>query len=273
MKDSSPNVFFFTALDCEASPLIRRFGLKKTQQPHPFSVYTGEKQVLVVSGVGKNAMAGAVAYTMAIFPRNNPILINLGIAGHESYETGTLLLANKIIDAENNRKKFYPHFTFASNFKRLTLCTLAKPDFEYRNGYLYDMEGVAFFEIAVKFSIAELIHCVKIVSDNRLEAAESINAKSVSDWVERQMVSIETIADKLNETRQRMIDVEPESYRVLIERYHFSVSAKIRLKTLLMRWNSVSDNAELPFGYAEFDNAKQLLKRLEREIDNRPFYL
>lgn len=273
MTESIPSVFFFAALHCEAKPLIQRYGLKKIQQPHPFAIYLGPEVIVVVGGVGKASMAAAVAYALALFRPAQPILINLGIAGHKKLASGTLLAADKIFDGEDPQKRFYPQFVVRFSCQSHALCTLAKPDFVYREELLFDMEGVAFYEIAVKFSCSELIHCLKIVSDNQFEPVAAVNAKQVSSWVEAQSETIDRIVARLVELRCLLVERQPSLYQDLIGRYHFTVSSNLKLKMLLKRWECVSDGEPLAISYQDFSNAKQLLSWLERRIEALPFRL
>lgn len=272
MTASVPNVFFFTALHCEAKPLIRQYGLKKLQQPHPFAIYGDKELVLTVSGVGKAAMAGAVAYTMALFRPKLPLLLNIGIAGHQDIPSGNLLLADKIVDADDVDKRFYPHLIGRFSCPTRPLCTVSRPDFEYRDDYLYDMEGVAFYEMAVKFSSGELIHCLKIISDNRHEAATHVNARQVTTWVCSKTQEMVLIINRLEQLRRELSEQEPPLYRSLLERYRFSVSNRIRLKVLLNRWEVVSGNEPLEIEKS-FLNGKQFMNWLEAKIDEQEFYL
>ena len=47
---------------------------------------------------------------------------------------------------------------------------------------LVDMEGWAFCSVAMKLTTLEKIHLVKIVSDNAIHSADSIDARKVIDW-------------------------------------------------------------------------------------------
>ena len=85
-----PDVFIYTALPCEAKPLVAHLRLKKEIGIQPFAVYCNDKLCLTITGLGKNAMAAGVAYTQALYAGiENPILINLGVAGHQSRTIGT----------------------------------------------------------------------------------------------------------------------------------------------------------------------------------------
>lgn len=275
MTGSLPSLFFFAALPCEAKPLIHRYGLKKLQQPHPFAIYCGEAGIaVVITGVGKASMAGGVAYTLALFRQAQPILINLGIAGHQNLPSGTLLMADKIIDGEDTHKRFYPQLIGRFPCRSATLCTSSTPDFSYRDEMLCDMEGGAFYEIAVKFSSSELIHCLKIVSDNRHEPATGINAKQVSAWVQAQLDAIDQIVERLVALRGSLpVEPQPTLYQDLIDRYHFSVSSRLRLKALLSRWECISEDLPSSLNDQDFSSAKQLLNWLERQIEALPFRL
>lgn len=273
MTESIPNVYFFAALHCEAKPMIRFYGLKKLQQPHPFDVYVGDNAAVIIAGVGKVAMAAAVAYTLALYKPFFPVLINFGIAGHKELQTGTLVLSDKIIDGDNRQKKFYPQLIGRFPCRAMPLCTLSQPDFNYDAEILFDMEGAAFYEIAVKFSSSELIHCMKIISDNCAESADGINAKQVGSWVEAQLDMIDKIVMQLAELRSRVVEQEPEHYREIIDRYHFTVTAQFRLIALLKRWACVNDGEALAIDELAFSNSKQVLNWLEQKIEAVPFSL
>lgn len=265
-------LFIFVALVCEAKPLIQRYGLKKMQQPHPFAIYTSERMAVVISGVGKVAMAGAVAYSMALFRPKHPLMINLGIAGHKSLALGSLLMADKVVDASDSTKTYYPQLIGRFPCQTLSLNTFVTPCFDYAEGFLHDMEGAAFYETAAKFSSSELIHCLKIISDNQCESAEHINAQVVSEWVGQKIDVIDAIIIQLEGLRWQLAEGEPAQYSSLLERYHFSVSSRIKLRVLLNRWGLVATNKPLEIG-DDFVNAKQLLKWLEAKIDEQDFYL
>ncbi len=270
--ESTPGVFVFAALNCEAKPLIKHYDLKKLQQSEPFDIYRGESAILVVSGVGKVAMAGAVAYAMAMFRPRHPLMLNFGIAGHRDIAVGSLLLADKVFASDDGAKTYYPQLIGRFPCPSIPLCTLAEPCFEYRGDCLFDMEGAAFYEMAVKFTSNELIHCLKIISDNRHQPAEQINAQAVSDWVGRRVGEIDAIVRRLDGMRRQLDEDEPAQYRELGGSCHFSVSSRARLKALLNRWEVLSGGLSLQ-PEQQFAGAKQLLKWLEAKIEELDYHL
>ncbi len=274
MSHTEIKLFFFAALSCEAKPIIDHYQLKKLNQPHPFSLYQSEDTALVISGAGKIAMAGAVAYSMATFNHNpNPVIINIGIAGHSSYALGQLLLADKITDHASTKKTFYPQWTGTESIKRSALVTVSEADFDYPPDCMVDMEASAFYEMSIRFSSMELIHCLKTISDNSQNPGNRINAKTVSGWIEQQLNSIEQTVDYLLEQQQGTGFETPALFEQLLEEYHFTVSARIRLQTLLHRWQIITDNSPLNLPNKKFNHAKLFLKWLEQQINEREFSL
>jgi hypothetical protein len=162
-KNSRPRVFIFFALACEAKALIQFFDLKKDLDTHLYSIYKTDDILLTVTGVGKVAMAGAVAYSLALFNScRAPAIINIGIAGHKTYSIGKLVRVAKIID-DDTGKVHYPPIVGKNVADTAVLKTVSKAVIHYEADQLYDMEASAFYETAIRFSSSELVHCIKVV--------------------------------------------------------------------------------------------------------------
>ena len=261
-----PVLFIFTALDCEARPLVKYFDLKKENSHVCFSIYRNQKIVLTVAGVGKVAMAGAVAYTMAVFPSYQvPLLINVGIAGHKTLAIGTLCLAMKITDGDTGRR-FYPQLLGSHWPETSELKTASLPSTQYSSDCLYDMEASAFYEMAVRFSSGELIHCFKIVSDNEISSIEKIQPKLVTEWIASQMNEIGPLLQQLEKLRESIVPIELDTYDEMIDKWHFTVSGKIKLKALLQRWKVLSDRVWQYSNEGKELSGKEVLKKLEAEV-------
>jgi len=263
-----PVLFIFTALDCEARPIVKFFDLKKDDSQGCFSIYRNEKIVLTVTGVGKVAMAGTVAYTMAVFPGYQvPLLINVGIAGHKTQALGTLSMAMKIIDGDTGRR-FYPQLLGSHWPETSELKTTSLPSTQYSSDCLYDMEASAFYETAVRFSSSEFIHCFKVVSDNESSSIEKIQPKLVSEWIASQMNEIERILQQLEKLRESIVPIDLNSYNEMIDKWHFTVSGKIKLKALLQRWKVLTNRAWQHSNQEKELTGKEVLKKLEGEINH-----
>lgn len=267
------SVFVFTALSCEAKPLIRHWRLKKHPVKHPFEIYSDDERVVVVTGLGKVAMAGAVAYTLALFSGYSyPLLLNIGIAGHGWHGLGTLYLADKIVDAETG-KKSYPQFPFTSECKTATVTTQASPATGYGEDCLYDMEASAFYEIASKFSTSELVHSLKIVSDNAKSPLEAISVNLVDGWISEHLETFDNIVERLGNGRQLLPDEEFDIYGQLLGQFHFTVSNAVKLKLLLQRWKLLMPDRLLNPNLVDAKNAKEWIGWLEKQLGATEFYL
>lgn len=268
-----PTVFIFVALSCEAKPLVQAWNLRKISQQRPFVIYANQEQVVVVAGMGKLAMAAAVAYTLCLYADiYNPILINFGIAGHQHYPIGQLYLADKISDSETC-KNYYPQLMFSSNIPTTAVTTLSKPSNDYDAGSLFDMEAAAFYEIATKFSTNELIHSVKIISDNSESSIENINEAIVSGWVTNKVNQINQLVAGLLKARELLPTVNNELYLQLIQQVHFSETSAVKLKGLMQRWQTVVGNSDLKWTDSGASSGKELIVWIEQQLEKKDFEL
>lgn len=264
---NKPNLFIYTALECEAKPLIKQFELKKESFNHPFPIYKNDSIVLTISGIGKVAMAGAVAYSQAIFqPQHSPLLINIGIAGHKTEAIGEIVLASKIVDKDSG-KRFYPQLIGNNLPKTDEVLTSSRPCTEYSASYMNDMEASAFYEMAVRFNTNELIHSIKIISDNEQTTIESINAKKVSQLISNHLPQIEQLFHHWKLLQQSVIPSEIKEFNQISKRWNFTVSGKIRLKSLLSRWQMLSTESWLANNQVKLERSKDVLKKLESDVN------
>ena len=194
-----------TALQAEARPLIAHYKLQAIQG-HAFRLYTGNGLRLIVSGIGKVAAAGAVAYQCALLDNSPSAWLNVGIAGHANKEVGSALLAHKITDTTNG-KTFYPIFTAAPACPTSPLYTVDQAETAYATDCAYDLEASAFFETAQRFTSGELGHCLKIISDNPQNPIGNFDLKKVAGLVESQLECIGQVAATLQDLSGRKPDV------------------------------------------------------------------
>ncbi len=267
------NSFIFTALACEAKAFINQFKLKKDLTHHPFTLYTNEKIILTITGTGKIAMAAAVAYSLALFESiENPVLINAGIAGHQTAALGKLFSVHKVTDIDSG-KNYYPQSIIKNAGSSLALCTVSKPNLNYEDNCLYEMEASGFYEISTRFTTAERIHIFKIVSDNQRIGIETINAKKVTAWMTASIEEIATVIEKLQALTVNLPGSNSHDYALLQAAYYFNVNHSHQLKALLQRWNVLTNGAELNFSHIKFQHAKAVLQWLQQQIDLQDFRL
>lgn len=273
MSNKNPTIFVFCALACEAKPLIEAWKLSKQPASQPFTSYGNSSRIVVISGIGKTAMAGAIGHTLARFTESQiPIMINFGIAGHGLQPCGEAYLANKVTDSETG-KRFYPHLGFSLPCATSNLTSSSLPESNYETEGLYDMEASAFYEMAIRFSSCELIHCLKIISDNRQNPVTNFNEADVANWCGRQLPILDDLLDKLQQLRQSLAVSDMSLYQQILDELHFSATNTAKLKTLLQRWKVLKENENLRWRETNLRNGRELLTWLEKELENGQFYL
>lgn len=274
MKPQNPaKIFIYTALPCEAKPLVAHFGLKKDTTVQAFAVYSNARVCLTVTGLGKSAMAAGVAYSQALFASaEHSVMLNIGIAGHKEYALGTLFLADKIIDRDSGRNH-YPPLLFKPPCATNGLQTASTPQLDYDQPHLYDMEASAFYETASRFSSGELIQCLKVISDNQGAPATNLQPKLVSELIAAHIPGIESVMKDLSALAAVISSPEPELYRSLTESYRFSANEQWQLKNQLSRWCVLTDGQPLKLEGVAFTRGKDVLRWLELEINKTDFRL
>jgi nucleoside phosphorylase len=266
-------IFIYTALPCEAKPLVEHFKLKKWLNVNAFAVYEHERVCLTVTGVGKIAMAAGVAYTQALFNTvENPVLINIGVAGHREYDLGSLYLIDKIIDADND-KSYFPPLIAKASCPSSAIQTASKPQLNYHHADLCDMEASAFYETATRFTTGELVQCLKVISDNKYSPANMIQAKQVSLLIAAQLGTIESIINQTVALADLLLTPDTPLFEQLRRDYHFTASTQIQLKALLVRWAVLTDNQPLPINDVQLHNGKEVLRWLDQQINKLTVFL
>ncbi len=273
LSNSCPAVpcYFFTALECEAKPLINHFKLKKDLSVTAFTIYRNADIALTVTGIGKAAMAAGVAYTLALFPTDSlPILLNVGIAGHRYYELGTVFVANKISDHETGRS-YYPQLVCAPPCTTHRLVSVGQVQADYPSSAIYEMEAAAFYQTALRFSSSELIQCIKVISDNKENPSTQIKPAQVTRWISDALSLIEQFSQQLNALASLPPVFHTDSYADLMTQWHFTNSEKKQLYRLLNKRAVLSEHKALNVSDLPYTSAKELLSFLSEEVEGYAF--
>ncbi len=228
--------------------------------------------VLTVTGIGKCAMAAGVAYTQALFVQYGraPVMVNLGIAGHGQHPVGSLWLAGKITDADSGRS-FYPPLVFSPPCPAAHLITFSKPQENYPELALCDMEASAFYETACRFSTGELVQCLKVVSDNEVTPVAQVQPKTVEALIQAQLPVIDEILRQLTTLARQITEDETPEFDRLSKRFRFSVHESQQLKKLLARWRLLQPEEETDPLVAAAANGKDVLRLLTLALNKTEF--
>ena len=194
---------FVVALKAEATPLVQSFGLSKENAPSPFPVFANDRHRLVLSGVGKELAAKATNFLSERFSNPNQAWMNFGLAGHGDLATGTVFMANRILD-DDGKSAFYPTQLLDHDLESSALQTCSSPVSDYPDPIGYDMEASAFCSSASLVSIRELIQVVKVVSDNPDHLVDSLDRSSVGALIKSALPSMLPLVDQLEELAQKI---------------------------------------------------------------------
>ena len=261
-----------TALACEANPIIQHFRLKKLKQPHAFPIYDNGHVNLIISGIGKSSAACAVGYLQSLINAPTPhVWINVGIAGHKSFELGTGLLAHRVIDA-SSWQRYYPGLTFQLPCDTVDVMSVAQAEMNYAQNCAYDMEAAGFYAAASRFSSCELIHVCKVISDNQHTSSQLVNKRLGEELIGNHLLLIQDVFHELAEIQKIVHDVYtlPDEYEELLATLRFSVSQQNQLKQLVRRWNVLMEQTlQDKLDLWQFDNARQVLAAMESELNSK----
>ncbi|MEM7027720.1 MAG: hypothetical protein AAF410_05800 [Pseudomonadota bacterium] len=269
-------IHLFCALPCEANPLINHYGLKQLKGNQLFKLYSAEDSLisLTLTGVGKSNAAAAVAFHAAsLQPLTSDIWLNIGIAGHEKAELGECFLVNKITEP-NNQHAWYPQFVGRMPCPSLPLQTIDTPSKNYQTT-LFDMEASGFYSIAIRIGTAELIHCIKIVSDNASQDFGSVNKNLVSQYISKHITTIDEIIAALLPHAEELMKMTamPDSFNQMLEQIHFTATEQIQLGRVLKQWQVRLPEMN-PVDHIQTNmSAKRVLQTLNKQINDQPFSL
>lgn len=228
------------ALSSEAQPLVQSFGLRSTPGAQAFRSFQSEQIHLVVSGIGKIMAAAACGWIGArICPDGGdhaqPICwINAGICGHGKAQVGSVLRPSLITDHASGRR-VYPPNLFRCKLGAGELLSIDKVEREYGRPCAYDMEASAFWDVATRFSTAELCTCLKVVSDGPEADVDTLDKDRIRQLSENLVLPVQDAVTGLSKLATEV--TEPALLRSqvqeCIERWHFSVTRQRQLRQLL----------------------------------------
>jgi hypothetical protein len=263
------------AIPCEAKPLIQHLRLQK-QDYRSYDLFMRDNLRLLVCGVGKLAAASACAWLQGLTEQQNnhnpTAWLNIGIAGHGYQPLGSGLLAHRISEPGSDRR-WYPGFIQRPPCPSSALISVDRAETRYHDNALYDMEAAGFYASCSRFSTIELIHCFKIVSDNRFSGIENISATRVSQLVDDQLATIDLLIEQLQHSQQQLGQQQqvPEQFSECLQHWRFSHYQRQQLRQLLLRRQTLMPGQPLwQTDFSTLKNAKQVLAYLQQQLDQQP---
>ncbi len=267
-----PGLRFVVALPSEAAPLIAHWKLLAHEKcdATTFRIYhcSERRHWLIVSGVGHRAATAATAYLAGVSDsRRYHAWLNVGIAGHGTAEWGSAFLAHKIRDTAFDQNA-YP-FLIETNLPTSELHTVTRPAAEIPNDILIDMEAAAFYHAALSLSMAELVQCVKVVSDHGAE--QPLSKQFVKRLIQDRIEAIESVAQSLVTMSEKFAErwADPPAFAAYLKRWRFTATQRHQLRTLLVRLRALNLEPHVE----NASSASEILNRLSKQVDEEPLIL
>ncbi len=258
-------LIWVSALHCEVKPVIDYYRLRKEHAKTPFELYRGEEMTAIVSGIGKVASAAASAWIGGEQREAASLAwINLGCAGAASHAIGSAFSVDKIIDADSGQS-YYPVPVSPNSLPPSPCLSLARPSEEYREDCLFDMEASGFIYSALRFSSAELVQSIKVVSDNR-EYQTGKNRAAVSRLIGEHIEAIDRQAQALLELNREVAAraLAADDWQRLNRLAHFTQTQQNRLRVLWLYLRNRDHSAEdLLSRLSALPSAKAMLESLQ----------
>ncbi len=235
-----------TALPAEAAPIIKHWRLKKSNRTHPFTLFCRDDIRLVVSGIGKCNSAAATAWLAGIessYRQRNSVWLNIGIAGHAALTTGTLVCANRVLDA-STRQSWYP--TLINNpFTKAGIQTVDQPVSDYPAELVVEMEASGFYPTALKITTSELAQCFKVVSDNTANPLSAVTADTARTLIGDHLSTVENQLQVLLALAAHCDATDTSDIELLFEsQWRFSATQKSQLQRLLQRQLAITGDTK-----------------------------
>ncbi|GJM12122.1 MAG: hypothetical protein DHS20C12_05250 [Pseudohongiella sp.] len=271
LKQLTP-VNIIVAHGLEAKALVPMLGLERQQTPSGFAEYCNSDNLcLLVSGIGKEAMAAAVNYLgdkQAVGDGEMRAWLNIGIAGHTNAPLGSAWLGNKITDFSSARSAYPPQLF--DGFEVGSVVTVEEPESVYPLDAAYEMEAAAFYAAASTYSTAEMVQVYKIISDNLEHPLSRMDIKIVPELIAGHADKVKLLIQKMSKllNQHNVSQSLPSAYLDLCAKLRLTVNQRLQLKRLCQRYRALDLETELErvAGLKPVD-AKQLLAQLSRRID------
>lgn len=256
------------ALRAEATPLIDHFGLQREPEQRAFEVWSSDDVTLVISGIGKAAAAVATGYLGA--RGQAAIWLNVGIAGHGLLAVGQVLLAHKVVDRAADRS-YFPMLPFEPPCETAEVVTVDQPELRYPQPVAYEMEASGFVAAAQRFQTAELVHCLKVVSDGPENDIKSLDRQRIRGLISSALPVVEAVRERCLPLLAELNDAsaDPPDFEHLLEDWHFSFTDRQLLRRLLNRRRTLVPGSSLP----PFDQARRgrdVNRILSEWLDRQP---
>ena len=207
---------------------------------------------MIVSGIGTLNMAAACAHLYNACRPSNEAWLNVGLAGHATDAPGDCRVAHSVEDSHTG-KRWYPPFAYKPPCNSAHLICVDTVSDDYPVDALVDMESGGYFAIASKYTSAELVQSIKIVSDNRDNPSSELNPQQAHSLINGSLDKIEIVIDALRELASTLqpdtsFDITPPTG------VRLSAAQRSQFEGLIQRWLAINPGTRIPF--EQLDDAR-----------------
>ena len=179
-------------------------------------------------------------------------------------------MANRVLDVSTGRAN-YPPLVVEPPCPTCELRTVDVPETQYESAEsaAFDMEGSAFVDAARRFATAELVHCVKVVSDGPAAPAHQLNRLQIGQLSKALVPAVEELARRLVPIYEEVqaAEQDPPEYDQLLAAHHFTVSDQVQLRKLLRRRSALAATESLPEGAWTASRGKEANRVVKAWLD------
>jgi hypothetical protein len=226
---------------------------------------------LLVSGIGKEAVAAAVTYLGEQQVSDDGEIrawLNIGIAGHRDAPLGSAWLGYKITDQSSGASAYPPQLI--EGFEVGSVVTVDEPENSYPLDSAYEMEASSFYAEATKYSTAELVQIFKVISDNLENPISGIDIRSVPSLIAAQAPQLLILIERMSAIAQQHNSNQrlPSYFFEICSKIHLTVNQKMQLRRLCQRYKALGLEKELSsVAGPKASDARKLIERLTERID------
>jgi nucleoside phosphorylase len=256
----------------EAKALVKMLELERHHASTDFVEYSNSNKLrLLVSGIGKEAIAAGVTYLSEQQASDNGEIrawLNIGIAGHRDASLGSAWLGNKITDHSSGTSAYPPQLI--EGVEVGSVVTVDEPENSYPLNAAYEMEASAFYAEATKYSTAELVQVFKVISDNLENPVSEIDIRRVPGLIAAQSPQLLILIERMSaiareyNSNQRL----PGYFFEICSQIHLTVNQKLQLRRLCQRYKALGLEKELGrVAGRKASDARELIQQLTERID------
>ena len=247
----------------EAEFFVNFYEMKLKKEFTLFPIYCDylKENWLVVSGHGKQSSSFAAIYLKNCSnSKRYTGWLNFGFGYKKNLKVSKLFFIDEVFEI-NSKNKFYPSIINTNSFHRSAIYTVPV----YKNNALFfqDLDSYYFYKTVSKFSNQELLAILKISSNLKEKNNEILRYQLIKENFNK-ILKMESTLKKYSKLEGSYIN-KPLHYDEITNLYHFTVSQKNELVTLLKMWNNFN-SYNLLNKIKNLNNTKSVLDFLRREI-------